>query len=168
MNLNESYSKLVAPFPLEAMEIKPGATTRDKARALAMPYADVRVYQQALDDAVGPQEWQVAYRPWEDKAVICQLTILGVSKEDVGELADEGDNAYTSAIARAFKRACSAFGLGRYIYGLPTVWAEYDGERRSFKNPRKVMEQIYRQAGIPVEQPQAGAESEQVKWPPHT
>jgi len=53
--------------------------------------------------------------------VICQLTILGVSKGDVGELSEEGDNAHTSAVARAFKRACSDFGLGRYIYGLPIV-----------------------------------------------
>jgi len=42
------------------------------------------------------------------------------------------ENAATSAEAQAFKRACSAFGLGRYIYSVPQVWAEYDPQRRQF------------------------------------
>ncbi|MDX2270503.1 MAG: hypothetical protein NW237_00945 [Cyanobacteriota bacterium] len=148
MSLREIYPHLCQPFPLKALEIKPGATTRDKTRALAMPYADIRVYQQCLDDIVGPEDWQVSYRPWGEAAVICQLTLLGVAREDIGEVGEDGDNKFTSAVARAFKRACSCFGLGRYIYGLPTVWAEYDADRRVFKDVKGTLEQIYRQAGI--------------------
>jgi hypothetical protein len=148
MTLAEIYPKLCEPFPMDLIEIRPGATTRDKARALAMPYADIRVYQQALDDIVGPDHWQVSYRPMGDGAIICQLTIRGVTREDAGELGEDAENRYTSAIAQAFKRACSAFGLGRYLYELPTVWGDYDPDRRSFKDPQAVIEQIYSQAKI--------------------
>jgi hypothetical protein len=34
-----------------------------------------------------------------------------------------------SAEARAFKRACSAFGLGRYLYSIDLGFQPYDGKR---------------------------------------
>jgi hypothetical protein len=45
------------------------------------------------------------------------------------------ENAATTAEAQAFKRACSAFGLGRYLYSVPQVWADYDSSKRQFTPP---------------------------------
>ncbi len=148
ITLEAVYPSLCAPFPVELIEVRPGVTNRDKTKSLAAPYADVRVYQQRLDDIVGPSHWQVVYRPWDDKAVICQLGILGVVREDASELTGQGDYQYTTAIARAFKRACTTFGLGRYLYNLPAVWADYEASRRSFTNPKAVVREIYQKAGI--------------------
>ena len=36
----------------------------------------------------------------------------------------------TTAEAQAFKRACSKFGLGRYLYDLPIHWMPYDSQKK--------------------------------------
>ena len=74
--------------------------------------------------------------------VTCALTVAGVTRQAIGESLQASarhdgstvieENAATSAEAQAFKRACSAFGLGRYLYSVPQVWAEYDPQRRQF------------------------------------
>jgi hypothetical protein len=134
---------LAQPFDPEAVEFKAGATTQDKARALALAYVDSRVYQGRLD-AVTP-DWRNEYtREYAGERVIvtCALTVAGVTRQAIGESLQASarhdgstvieENAATSAEAQAFKRACSAFGLGRYLYSVPQVWAEYDPQRRQF------------------------------------
>ncbi len=133
---------LAAPFDLMAHSFKPGATTQDKTRALALTYVDPRLYQTRLDQ-VDPA-WQTRYEviALADRILVnCKLTVLGVTREDVGEalLSTEqrgksvpDENAYTSAVAQAFKRACAQFGLGRYLYDVPKTWAEYDEQKRGF------------------------------------
>jgi hypothetical protein len=142
---------LCVPFPPEIIELKPGAIAEDKRRALALAYVDARHYQARLDAVVGPDGWQVAYRPWGERAVICALTVLGVTREDVGE-AEKGDpNQATSAAMQAFKRACAAFGLGRYLYtDLPQLWVEAEPRGRSWviRNSWVAVQQMYAQAGI--------------------
>ncbi len=136
-------AELVQPFDPEAVEFKAGATTQDKARALALAYVDSRVYQARLD-AVAP-DWRNEYtREYAGDRVIvtCALTVAGVTRQAIGESLQASarhdgstvieENAATSAEAQAFKRACSAFGLGRYLYSVPQVWAEYDAQRRQF------------------------------------
>jgi hypothetical protein len=41
-----------------------------------------------------------------------------------GEEWADRENAVTSADAQAFKRACSCFGLGRYLYSFPEAWVQ--------------------------------------------
>lgn len=153
--LAQAQAALAAPFPLALVELKPGATTQDKSRALALPYVDLRAYQDRLDEVVGPEGWSVEYRQL-GKSLICRLTVLGVVREDVGEPSADGSNPATEALAQAFKRACSAFGLGRYLYSLPKVWADYNAEKKVFKDPQGAARDIYRQGGIPVERGAAG------------
>src|SRR5690242_3081485 len=149
--LASMFAALCAPFPPELVELKPGAIAEDKQRALALAYVDARHYQARLDAVIGPDHWQVSYRPWGERAVICALTVLGVTREDVGE-ADKGDpNQATSAAMQAFKRACAAFGLGRYLYtDLPQLWVEAEQRGRSWTiaNGELVVRQMYDQAGI--------------------
>ncbi len=136
-------AELAQPFDPEAVEFKAGATTQDKARALALAYVDSRVYQVRLD-AVAP-DWRNEYtREYAgDRVVVtCALTVASVTRQAIGESLQASarhdgstvieENAATSAEAQAFKRACSAFGLGRYLYSVPQVWAEYDPQRRQF------------------------------------
>jgi hypothetical protein len=93
----------------------------------------------------------VQYRPWGERAVICALTILGVSREDVGEAEKSDPNQATSAAMQAFKRACAAFGLGRYLYtDLPALWVAAEQRGRSWQivEPQQVVLQLYQQAGL--------------------
>jgi hypothetical protein len=141
--LNDAHVLLCKPFAPSLIELKPGAITGDKSRALAMPFVDSRAYQTRLDRVVGPAGWSVEYRPLSDRAVLCRLTILGVTREDVGECNASDENAATSAVAQSFKRACSAFGLGRYLYSLPQIWAQYDEKKRQIVDVSGVVAQMY-------------------------
>jgi hypothetical protein len=126
---------LCEPFPPMLVEWKPQAVSKDGKRALAVAYIDARHYQQRLDQ-VAPG-WQTAYdfiKP-DGSLVKCRLTIGGVTREEVGESDANEDNTATSAVAQSFKRACTAFGLGRYLYFLPQAWCEYDSQSRRITSP---------------------------------
>ena len=45
LTLAEVYDGLTAPFPPHVIELKPGAVTKDKTKALALAYADPRAYE---------------------------------------------------------------------------------------------------------------------------
>jgi hypothetical protein len=51
---------------------------------------------------------------------------------------------------QAFKRACAAFGLGRYRYNLPKPWVDEDQSRRQIKDPSGAAQLIEEQGGLPV------------------
>lgn len=129
---------LSQPFHPAHITWKPGALTKEKNRALALAYADLRAYQNRLDEVCG-LGWSVTYRPWGDR-IICELTIVGVTRSSTGEPDSQSEKSEiggTATEAQAFKRACSTFGLGRYLYNLPSVWAEYDAERKQFSEAGK-------------------------------
>lgn len=69
-------------------------------------------------------------------SVIARLSInvegREIFREDVGDFNPDDMATYPTAVAQAFKRACAGFGLGRYLYSLPEVWAEYDSTKRKF------------------------------------
>ena len=130
--VNELLAKLTQPFAPSTITWKPGATTKDGAKCLAMAYADLRAYQERLDAVCG-MEWSVAYTPWGDHRMIACLTVAGVTRCSTGEMdaQDEKNNmGGTVAEAQAFKRAAAMFGLGRYLYNLPSVWVEFDASAR--------------------------------------
>jgi hypothetical protein len=134
----EILEKLAAPFPVEEVSFKPGATTRDKTKAMALAYVDPRAYMDRLNEVCGG-DWSDHYTVQNDgQIVVCGLTIFGVTRTDIGEddstdTSDRGPkNKATTSAAQAFKRACVKFGLGAYLYRLPRTWAEYDNEKRCF------------------------------------
>src|SRR5207244_2735797 len=47
------------------------------------------------------------------------------------------DEILKSAVSDALKRCAVHFGIGRYLYYLPRVWAPYDPQKRRFlETPR--------------------------------
>ena len=58
---SEMMQELSRPFDAAAVQFKPGATTKDKSRALALAYADSRAYYDRLD--------QVAGADWSDDRI---------------------------------------------------------------------------------------------------
>lgn len=133
MSDNEILQQLAAPFHPSKITWKPQTVTADKTKAMAAAYADLRAYQDRLDTVCG-LDWSVSYTPWADR-IICHLTIKGITRSSTGEAdarAEKNDIAGTAAEAQAFKRACAMFGLGRYLYSLPSLWVEYDAENKRF------------------------------------
>jgi hypothetical protein len=115
-----------------------------------MPYADQRAYTDRLNALLTPAGWTRKYtvhtsanfqRGKDQKTVAkifvtCELTILGLgSHSATGEEWADDDNAGTSAEAQAFKRACSCFGLGRYLYYFTGAWVDIDDRKRPKKIP---------------------------------
>lgn len=103
-----------------------------------MAYADLRAYQNRLDEVCG-MDWAVTYTPWGDR-IVCHVTINGVTRSSSGEgdtSSERSEIAGTSAEAQSFKRACAMFGLGRYLYALPAAWVEYDASAKQFTDKAK-------------------------------
>jgi hypothetical protein len=136
--MNDILVELAKPFHPSRVTWKPGSVTKDKSKALAMAYADLRAYQDRLDAVCG-MDWSLSYTPWGDR-IICHLTVKGVTRSSTGEAdarAEKNDIGGTAAEAQAMKRACAMFGLGRYLYELPAVWAEYDDGNKRFSEAGK-------------------------------
>jgi hypothetical protein len=135
---NDLLHELQKPFHPSDVYWKPGNLNKDQTKALAMAYADLRAYQNRLDEVCG-LDWSASYTPWGAR-IICHVTIAGVTRSSTGEAdsrEEKSEIAGTAAEAQAFKRACSAFGLGRYLYHLPTMWVEYDAQSRQFTEQAK-------------------------------
>lgn len=125
--------QLAEPFPAEIIEFKPGAITKDKTKALALAYVEVRHYIDRLNKVVGA-DWSDEYQfivP-SGELISCGLTVCGVTRWDIGEKNSADVNTATSALAQSFKRACVKFGLGRHLYAIESVWVAYDGDRKQF------------------------------------
>jgi hypothetical protein len=124
-------------------------------RGQVLAYADPRAYTDRLNEVFGPGGWtrdynvQVAQnferrergaseRTITAKIVVtCKLTIHGFGVHTgLGEEWADNENAGTAAEAQAFKRACSCFGLGRYLYDLEGQWIDLDEHKRPLQTPR--------------------------------
>jgi len=141
-------AELELPFDANVIEWRVTHTTHDKTRGQVVPYADQRAYTDRLNMLFTPAGWTRKYtihtsanfqRSKDEKIVAkvivgCQLTVFGLgSHSATGEQWADDDNAVTSAEAQAFKRACSCFGLGRYLYHFHGVWVDLN-QRRQPKN----------------------------------
>ena len=160
MSLVDITAQLEEPFPLEDIELLPkGSVERDgKTLCMAMPYADVRVYQDRLNK-LAPGEWQTP-APLAlvvGTKLVCYVTIViyGVPHTDVGE-AGPGENQGTEAFAQAFKRAASQFGLGRYLYNLEKAWVPYNAKGKRIdldaNGIKAIAKQMYQKAGVSFSQ----------------
>lgn len=155
--LADIREQLKAPFALDDIDFLPkGKVERDgKTLCMALPYADPRVYQDRLNE--------VAYGEWSTPApvviaagnkLICYVTVIlcGVPHTDVGEATNNEENTGTEAWAQAFKRACSQFGLGRYLYDLEKEWVPFNPQRKMIDLDKAqkaaIVRKMYQKAGI--------------------
>lgn len=144
-------AELEEPFDPAQIEWRVMNTTKNgqPIRGQVVPYADQRAYTDRLNTLVTPAGWTRKYtihtsanfeRSKDQKIVAkvlvtCELTIFGLgSNSATGEEWADNDNAGTSAEAQAFKRTCSCFGLGRYLYYFEGMWVDLDERKR----PRSV------------------------------
>jgi hypothetical protein len=141
-NVKALMNALAAPFPEEALHFKPAVVTGN--RALALAYVDARAIQDRLDTVLGVDGWSDDYEALADGSVVCRLRCkIGdewVTKTDAGgpsEQPDGGDRL-KAAFSDALKRAAVKFGVGRYLYRLPTQWVDYDPQKRQFRTPPRL------------------------------
>jgi hypothetical protein len=164
--LMDITKQLETPFLVQDIDLLPkGAVERDgKTLCMALPYADVRVYEDRLN-AIAPGEWSTppptALAIGQKIIVYVTVIICGIAHTDVGEASASGENAGTESWAQAFKRACSQFGLGRYLYDLEKMWVPYDKQRKQIaldaQGKQNIVRQMYARARIAPHQLQDGS-----------
>ena len=143
------------PFDPREIKWRVTNTTSDRRRGQVIAYADPRAYTDRLNALFTVRCWTREYtvhviQNFERKergngdgiisgkiVVTCRLTIDGMgSHSGLGEEWADNENAGTSAEAQAFKRACSCFGLGRYLYDLGGNWVDLDERKQPLSRPR--------------------------------
>lgn len=163
---SQAWDKLSGPFPPGQVQWRIKVLSKDKQRALVVPYVDTRTVLDRLDEAVGPEGWQDSYRvllaEGDSYAVVCRLSLLEVSKEDVGE----GDSL-KAAFSNALGGAALKFGIGRYMYGLEQ-WVDYDPDTGCFKAPAMGGQEslgVRHSTPLPEESPPSGTPGSQSREP---
>jgi hypothetical protein len=146
------FAQLTEPFDPSEIKWRVTHTTRDGSRGAVIAFADPRAYSDRLNHVFTPSGWTRAYevntvssvtRMKKDKLiqtgkvlVTCTVTIAGIGTHaDSGEEWADEENAMTSAQAQAFKRACTCFGLGRYLYNFAEMWVPLNQHRQPLHFP---------------------------------
>lgn len=151
--IKEFVALLEVPFDPRVIEWRVTNTTKGSghSRGQVIPYADQRAYTDRLNALFSPAGWTRQYtvhtsanfqRAKDQKTtakvfVTCALTIFGIgSHSATGEEWTDDENAGTAAEAQAFKRSCSCFGLGRYLYYFTGIWVDLDDRKRPKTIPK--------------------------------
>lgn len=123
---------LALPFPAASISWRVGSTTADKTRGMALAYIDARDVMERLDDVCGVGGWQATY-PHAGQKTVCSIGIL-CGDHWVWKSNGAGDSdieAEKGALSDAFKRAAVLWGVGRYLYSLPSPWVELETKGRT-------------------------------------
>jgi hypothetical protein len=138
-SLKEALSQ---PFAVEYVQFLPTAIQQNQDQqwtCLALPYANKRVYEDRLN-TIAFGEWRTPptspYTVGTKLIVPVTVIVCDVTHTDYGEAylsvpsrygGQRGDeHSATEAYSQAFRRACSKFLLGRYLYDLRKLRLPYD------------------------------------------
>ncbi len=146
-------SRLADPFDPSDIEWKPGATTRDKTKGLAMAYLSSRSVQQRFDEVCGPADWRNEFQAGPDGGVLCGISVRVDRADGTSEWVtkwDGADNSQVEAVkgglSGAMKRAAVQWGVGRYLYEMPATWVRLD-ERGRFAEPPRIPREFLPRTG---------------------
>lgn len=131
----EMFQRLAAEFPRDSIHWRAQTLTMDGSKALALAYLDARDVMDRFDDVCTPAGWSNSYTETPRGRVIATISLLidgaWIGKSDgAGDTAVEGEKG---GVSDALKRAAVCWGIGRYLYRLPTVWAPCTTSERGGK-----------------------------------
>lgn len=120
--------KLECPFPPASVSWRIGRKNADKTSAALLAYIDARDVMERLDRACGFENWQCRYPLSESGLLVCEIG-LRINDEWLWRSNGAGDTqveAEKGKCSDAFKRAAVLWGIGRYLYGLPSPRVKID------------------------------------------
>jgi len=129
------FEALAAPFYANEVEWKIQTKSKDKKKAMVVPFIQARSIMQRLDAVVGPDNWQDIYSEVNIGGINCTIMIRvndeWISKNDGAETIvmttyDDGNKRQEMSLkgtySAAFKRTAVKWGIGRYLYDIPRIW----------------------------------------------
>lgn len=125
---------LAAPFPPDRISWRVGSTTGDKKKGMALAFIDARDVMQRLDEVCGLAGWQCRY-PHAGTKTVCEIGVK-VGDEWIWRADGAGDSDVEKekgALSDAFKRSAVRFGIGRYLYDVPSPWVALEAAGKSWK-----------------------------------
>lgn len=129
--------KLECPFPPTAVSWRIGRKSQDKKSAMLLAYIDARDVMERLDKAAGFENWQCRYTLADNGLLVCEIGIR-INGEWIWRANGAGDTqveAEKGKCSDAFKRAAVVWGVGRYLYGLPSPRVQIDQYGKWDKDP---------------------------------
>jgi hypothetical protein len=149
----ESISqRLREPFGPEDVDFRvQGKVNEQTGRGQVVAYIDARSVQDRLDAVVGAGNWSFDWTPvvvdnGEVQVAKGTLTVYGVSKSDAGSASNFEQTL--GAVSHCFKRAAVHWGVGRYLYNLPSSWVQVEkGGRISETVLRELRSKLPRPTG---------------------
>jgi hypothetical protein len=138
----EISDRLQAPFDPKDVDFRVQGKVNESNRGQVVAYIDARVVQDRLDTVVGAGAWSFDWTPLvieNGEVMIAKgtLTIHGVSKSDIGTASNFEQSMGT--VSHSFKRAAVHWGIGRYLYSLPTAWVNVE---RGGRIPEQVVREL--------------------------
>lgn len=134
--MSEIIKKLQEPFKPEDIEWRVGVTNSEKTSGMALAYVTNRAIQNRLDEAFGPFGWQNEFKEWKSNSQICGISVWDAEKNQWITKWDGADDSAMDAVkgglSDSMKRAGYQWGIGRYLYNLPTVWVPIKKQGNSY------------------------------------
>lgn len=132
VDLSQVSDALRAPFGPDEERYRIGPCWTQGGTRFTRPLAfiDARAVFERLDAAVGAAGWTSDLERLAAGVYLCRLTVLGVTRADVGMAGENESEKEKSGASDAIKRAAVQFGIGRYLYttDLPPVQLERRGD----------------------------------------
>lgn len=125
--MQERRNRLSAPFPTSAIHWRVLEIEPDDYRVRLGPELAVGAVVARLDEVCGPEGWSNRYLPMGSDALVCELSIDGVTKAAVVHAMSPQDDPETLA-ASALSRAAEYFGLRPPAQPETSAWVDADPE----------------------------------------
>jgi hypothetical protein len=129
-SLNAALPHLRRPFAPEAIKFKVQSVwpkvseTKGPTGCIVVSYIDARLVVERLNAVCG-SKWHAEYRGTsKDDLMLCDLTLFGVTRTDVGEA--KGKGLSKDLISDALKRSAVMFGVGVSVYALAQISLRLD------------------------------------------
>lgn len=133
--MDSMFDRLAEPFSPDQISWRVGSTNGDKTKGMALAYLDARDVMDRLDLICGPTGWERRH-PHVGGTTTCEIAIWVEGRGWVVKSDGAGDTqveAEKGSLSDAFKRAAVNWGVGRYLYSLPSPWVAIESFGRSHK-----------------------------------
>jgi hypothetical protein len=140
--MTKVLSAMAGFFEADDLKWKPIGLSADKSQARVAPFISNRAIMDRLDSVCGPENWRNEFQPGPAGGVLCGLSVRIVRDGAPAEWITKWDGAENTDIqavkgglSAAMRRAAVQWGIGRYIYRMPSIWVAADREGKLRAKP---------------------------------